>query len=239
VEKLRRSAPARKAKRKGSMFRKMITLALCMTLATLAFPATGTQQPVEEETSLAPSSGTQQPAEEEPSTEPAPSPQQPAEEEPSTESATEQESETPKAQPKTPPKRRTAVAIVVNKENPVSDISLAELKDIFLGVQQSWNGGDRIVAVGREEGSEEKEIVLDKIYNMSGTQLKQYWTARVIRGNNVNPPKTFPSDTLIKQLVQRVPNAVGYIRADQADDSVKVLKVEGKEPGQAGYPVAR
>jgi ABC-type phosphate transport system substrate-binding protein len=223
VEKLRRSAPARKAKKKGSMFRKTITLALCVTLATLAFPASGPQQPAEEESS----------------TEPATSPQQPAGEEPSPALAEEQESEAPEEQPKAPPKRRTAVAIVVNKENPVSDISLAELKDIFLGVRQSWNGGDRIVTVGREEGSKEREIVLDKIYNMSGTQLKQYWTAKVIRGNNVNPPKTFPSDELIKQLVQRVPNAVGYIRADQADDTVKVLKVEGKKPGQTGYPVAR
>ncbi len=188
------------------MFRKTIALALCMTLATLAFPASGPQQPAEKESSPDP--------------------------------AKEQESETPKAQPKKPSKQRVAVAIVVNKENPVSDISLAELKDIFLGVQQSWESGGRIVAVGREEGSEEKEIVLDKIYNMSGTQLKQYWTAKVIRGNNVHPPKTFPSDALIKKLVQRVPNAVGYIRADQADDSVKVLKVEGKEPGQTSYPVA-
>jgi phosphate transport system substrate-binding protein len=182
-----------------------------MTLATLAFPASSPQQPAEEESSPAPAK----------------------------EPAKEQESETPKAQPKRPPKQQATVAFVVNKENPVSDISLAELKDIFLGVQQSWKNGDRIVAVGREEGSEEKEIVLGKIYNMSGTQLKQYWTAKVIRGNNVHPPKTFPSDVLIKKLVQRVPNAVGYIRADQADDSVKVLKVEGKEPGQASYPVTR
>ncbi|UCF81592.1 MAG: hypothetical protein JSV08_04055 [Acidobacteriota bacterium] len=221
------------------MFRKTIALALCMTLATVVFPAPSPQQPAGEESSTEPAPSPQQPAGEESSTELAPSPQQPAEGESSTEPATERESETPEAQPKAPPKRRAAVAIVVNKKNPVSDISLAKLKDIFLGVQQSWNGGDRIVTVGREEGSKEREIVLDKIYNMSGTQLKQYWTAKVIRGNNVNPPKTFPSDVLIKQLVQRVPNAVGYIRADQADDSVKVLKVEGKEPGQAGYPVAR
>ena len=231
--------PEGEKKGKANMFRKTTALALCMTLATLAFPASSPQQPAEEESSPDPASGTQQPAGEESSPAPASGTQQPAEEESSPDPAEEQESEAPKAQPKRPPKRRAAVAFVVNKENPVSDISVAELKDIFLGVQQSWKSGDRIVAVGREEGSEEKEIVLDKIYNMSGTRLKQYWTAKVIRGNNVHPPKTFPSDVLIKQLVQRVPNAVGYIRADQADDTVKVLKVEGKEPGQASYPVAR
>ena len=38
-----------------------------------------------------------------------------------------------------------------------------------------------------------------------------------------------------KQFVSVTPGAISYIRASDADDSVKVVKVDGHAPGEAGY----
>jgi hypothetical protein len=39
----------------------------------------------------------------------------------------------------------------------------------------------------------------------------------------------------VKAYVAQTPGAIAYIRASDADDSVKVLKVDGKSPGDADY----
>jgi hypothetical protein len=49
------------------------------------------------------------------------------------------------------------------------------------------------------------------------------------------PPKVFSSDVELRQSVASAPNAVGFIKASQVDDSVKVVAVEGNRPGQAAY----
>jgi hypothetical protein len=39
----------------------------------------------------------------------------------------------------------------------------------------------------------------------------------------------------MKRFVFNVSGAIGYLRADELDDSVKVIRVDGRAPGEAAY----
>jgi hypothetical protein len=43
----------------------------------------------------------------------------------------------------------------------------------------------------------------------------------------------------VKQVVGSNLHAVGYVDSLFLDDSVKALKIDGKSPGEQGYPLAR
>jgi hypothetical protein len=52
--------------------------------------------------------------------------------------------------------------------------------------------------------------------------LAVYWNRQYFRG--VLPPATLASDEAVKRFVALEPNAVGYIRASQVDESVSVVR---------------
>jgi len=50
-------------------------------------------------------------------------------------------------------------------------------------------------------------------------------------------PRAMNGSATAKQYVSVTPGAISYVRSSDTDDSVKVLKVDGKSPGEAGYPL--
>jgi ABC-type phosphate transport system substrate-binding protein len=127
------------------------------------------------------------------------------------------------------------VAIVVHPGSRLRNVSQTELERIFRLRQQRWEDGDRIYLVMQEEGSFPKKLVLDKIYRMSSDELKRYWLTMIYRGEMTSFPKTFSSDESVVSFVSRVPNAIGFVETSRATEAVKVLRIEGKLPGDDGY----
>lgn len=127
------------------------------------------------------------------------------------------------------------VAVVVNPEREVTDLSRSELERIFRLRRQRWADGQRIYLLMREEGSSEKSIVLDRIYRMSGDELKRFWLAKIYRGELASFPKTLGSGQAVISFVARAKNAIGFVDAREVDDSVRVVRIEGRLPGSDGY----
>jgi phosphate transport system substrate-binding protein len=131
------------------------------------------------------------------------------------------------------------VAIIVHRGHPQGDISLTELSRIFRMEQQHWKSGDRIEVVLQASGSEKDTIVLSKVMGLRASELQTFWLGKTFRGEITTAPKTLASDLSVKQLVGGNPRAVGYVDSLLLDDSVKALKIDGKSPGEPGYPLAR
>ena len=51
-------------------------------------------------------------------------------------------------------------------------------------------------------------------------------------------PQVLSSDEAIKRFVAQAANAIGFIDASSVDDHVKVLRIEGKLPAEAGYALS-
>ena len=127
------------------------------------------------------------------------------------------------------------VAIIVSKDNPTMEISSKDLVKIFRQERQYWEGGKKIYLIMRETGTPEKTLVMKTIYQMDDAELKKYWLGKVFKQEIASFPKTLSSNEAVKRFVRQAPNAIGFIDASSADDTVKVLRIDGKLPGETGY----
>ena len=127
------------------------------------------------------------------------------------------------------------LAIIINKSNPNDNISLAELKEYFLAERSNWSrGGGKVRVVMREPGPE-REAVLSVIYRMNEKSFTSYFLAKKFTGEVVEVPRQQNSTPDVIKFISYVPGAIGYVRADEVDASVKVLRVGGLAPGEPGY----
>lgn len=127
------------------------------------------------------------------------------------------------------------LAIIVNKSNPVDNISLDNLRKLFLAEQKYWPNGRRVTLVMREPGQAERATVLRQLYRMSNHDYGQYFMHAEFTGEGQGVPKSLASAGGVLKFVYNVPGAIGYVRTDEVDGSIKVVRVDGRAPGEPGY----
>jgi len=132
---------------------------------------------------------------------------------------------------------QSPIAIVVHKDTPVEDLSLDDLRSIFLADQQFWPNRTRITLLVRAPESDERSFVLDRIYQMSEAQFRQYWIAKMFRAEVPRGPKIVLSTGMALDLVVAIPGSISFTRADTVTDDVKVVRVDGLLPSDNGYPL--
>ncbi|MBV9075765.1 MAG: hypothetical protein JOZ10_19240 [Acidobacteria bacterium] len=129
------------------------------------------------------------------------------------------------------------LAIVVNLANSVSDLSKVELRTIFLGQRSYWPNGRRITIVMLEVGHPERKALLQEVCQMTEKDYNNRILHGLFTGELFVSPKTLASPTGVRKFVFNVPGAIGYVRRSDLDDTVKVLRIEGKLPDDPEYPL--
>jgi ABC-type phosphate transport system substrate-binding protein len=129
------------------------------------------------------------------------------------------------------------IAIVVHKDTQVDNLSLEELRRVFLADQQFWPDRTRIILLVRAPQSSERDYVLNRIYQMSEAEFRQYWIAKMFRAEVPRGPKIVFSTDMALDLVIAIPGSISFIRADRVTDEVKTVRINGNLPGDAGYPL--
>ena len=127
------------------------------------------------------------------------------------------------------------LAIVVSRSNPVDAVSFADLKRIFLGNRTYWPNGRRITILMREPCDPERNFVLHGICGMSEEQFKTHFLHGLYTGEILVSPKILDASAGVKKFIFNVPGAIGYLPLDELDDSVKVLRIDERLPGEKGY----
>ena len=128
------------------------------------------------------------------------------------------------------------VAVVVNENNRVDNLTSAELRKIFFGERRSWAVGIPIKLIVRGSATHERAVLL-KLLAMSESEYKEYWIAQIFRGEADAEPLTLPSFDLEKQAVSIFPGAIAFVDAQELKPGMKVLKLNGRMPGESGYPL--
>jgi ABC-type phosphate transport system substrate-binding protein len=129
------------------------------------------------------------------------------------------------------------IAVVVHPDAPVSNLSLSEVRKVFLGDRQYWSTNIPVVLLIRAPVARERDVVLKIIYQMSESQFKQYWIAKIFRAESATAPKVVYSNDMANQLVTAIPGAIAFIDSKDVKPGSKVLRVDGRLPGEAGYPL--
>jgi phosphate transport system substrate-binding protein len=128
---------------------------------------------------------------------------------------------------------RDGLAIIVNPENPVNDVSKAQLQRVFQGEITTWKelgGGDEtIVLVDRNESSNVKQSLEDLL--LSGEAFKA-------------ASKMVASTAEVLAAVRSTATALGYVSLRGMAPGLKALRVNGVEMSKSTmlsgrYPLSR
>jgi phosphate transport system substrate-binding protein len=115
---------------------------------------------------------------------------------------------------------RDAIAIIVNPNNPISQLTLQQLSDIYSGKINNW----------QELGGEDRPIVRLSRETNSGTHV--YFLEEVLRLGDKEDKTLFSTDTLllpssevIGAEIRQNPNAIGYDGLGYVTPDMKVVAV--------------
>lgn len=92
---------------------------------------------------------------------------------------------------------------------------------IFLRKRRTWSDGQPIVPLNHAAGSTIREQFSRLVFGTNEERFVRYWNERYFQG--VLPPSTLASAAAVRRYVAADRNAIGYIRSDQVDDSVRVV----------------
>ena len=140
---------------------------------------------------------------------------------------------------------RDAIAVIINPENPVSQLTLQQISDIYSGKYTNW----------KEVGGEDRPIVRLSRETNSGTHV--YFLETVLRMGDKKSKILFSMDTLLLPSSEGIinelrsnPNAIGYDGLGYVPKDLKLVAIAQKD-GQAyklpsiatvndkSYPIAR
>jgi hypothetical protein len=133
--------------------------------------------------------------------------------------------------------RSADIAVVVNSDTPVTDLSLSEVRKVLLGERQYWSSKLPVVLLIRAPEARERDVVLRVIYQMSEAQFKQYWVAKIFRAEAVSPPRIVYSNDMQYELLTALPGSIAFVDSRNIRAGVKVLRVDGHSPGDKDYPL--
>lgn len=129
------------------------------------------------------------------------------------------------------------IAIIVHPENPVNNLTLSELRKLYMGERLYWKGNAPVVLLMRTKGASERDAVLRLVFQMSEEQYTQYWVAKVMRAEVSDPPASLFSHGFVQEGVRGNPGAIGYVKGNEVRPGVKVVRIGGLLPGDPGYPL--
>jgi ABC-type phosphate transport system substrate-binding protein len=130
-----------------------------------------------------------------------------------------------------------SIAVIVNTDNPVDQLSLADLQRIVLGERRSWSARIPVVLMMRNEESRERILLLQRACHMTGAEYHEYWTGKIFRGDVTSEPVSLPSVGTALNFVSSIKGGISFVDAASVRPGIKVLRVDGHLPGEQGYPL--
>ncbi|MDH3998818.1 MAG: hypothetical protein OET90_08255 [Desulfuromonadales bacterium] len=115
------------------------------------------------------------------------------------------------------------IVLITDLENPVSEISTLDAKNIFLGKRRSWADGSMLIPVTQVDRAATDQFSR-KYLNMSVAQYNLYWRQMLFTGTGL-PPLAVADDAAMKKMVATKLGAIGYISASSLDATVKKLEI--------------
>jgi len=120
------------------------------------------------------------------------------------------------------------MAVVVDKDNHVRNVTSVHLSRIFRSEVKKWPDGKAIVLVLHKDSAGETET-LQRLIKMSPGELKALIAA------HKDSIQMVDSDADVLKIVQSTPGAISFVDARSVDNTINVVRVDGKLPMESGY----
>jgi ABC-type phosphate transport system substrate-binding protein len=127
------------------------------------------------------------------------------------------------------------LAVVSNKANTVSALTVPDLAKVCKGQTNRWPDGKAVTFIMRNPSAPEMKLFLEKVYELSETETKEL-IATANHGRVGHPAVMIvDSDEDLVNKVASIPGAVGVVDVYAINSSVAVVKLAGKLPLEPGY----
>ena len=127
------------------------------------------------------------------------------------------------------------LALVSNKTNSLSAITLPDLVKVCKGQTNRWSDGKSVTFIMRNPSVPEMKFFLERVYELPESQVKEL-IATANHGRMGHPAVMIvDSDEDLVNKVASIPGAVGVVDVYAINSSVAVVKVAGKLPLEPGY----
>jgi len=120
------------------------------------------------------------------------------------------------------------MAVVVDKDNNVGNVTAVHLSKILREEVKKWPDGKAIVLVLHKDSAGESET-LERLIKMSPAELKALVAA------HKDSIQIVDSDAEVLRIVQSTPGAIGLVDVRSVDNTINVIRVDGKLPMESGY----
>jgi ABC-type phosphate transport system substrate-binding protein len=127
------------------------------------------------------------------------------------------------------------LAVVSNKANAVSAMTLPDLVKICKAQANRWPDGKPVTFIMRAPSAAEMKILLEKVYEVPEAQMKELIAAANHGRANHPAIVVAESDEDLVDKVASIPGAVGVVDVYSLNSSVAVIKIAGKLPLEPGY----
>jgi len=127
------------------------------------------------------------------------------------------------------------IAVIVHSGVPVNDLSFSDLRQILLGDRQYWGSSVKVTLLVRSPVARERDAMLRTVLQMSEAQFRQYWIGKVFRAEAAAAPRVVNSEEETASMVASTPGSLSFLDAARVPKGTKIVRVDGKLPGEAGY----
>ena len=127
--------------------------------------------------------------------------------------------------------------VVAGLTFPAADITFANLKSAFRG-QAITIGGKHVIPINHPLDAPMRIAFDHMVLGLEPAAVGRFWVDMRIRDEG-KPPTTASSSELAQRIAASLPGAVTYAEKSLLNAKLKVLTVDGKAAGQAGYALHR
>jgi hypothetical protein len=128
---------------------------------------------------------------------------------------------------------RLRLAVIIAKSSPLETISLQDLRNLYRGDRLV---GHQLIPFAFQAGTPERIAFDHSVLGMSPDDVARYWIDRKIRGQS-GPPRAIDNPDLLMRVVAKLDGGLGYVRASDVKDYVKVLRIDSKGITDSAYPI--
>jgi len=114
--------------------------------------------------------------------------------------------------------------VIVNNANPVTSLTTAELRRIFMKQTRMWPHGEPMVPVDWDSTHYLRAIFSKDVLTRSVREMQDYWVQQSMT-QGVTPPSTQRSARAVMRFVAGVPGAISYVPPSEVDDTVRVVPI--------------
>jgi len=134
-------------------------------------------------------------------------------------------------------KKPVSFVVIVNEKNPVKKLSFAELRSYLRMRRQFWPNRKRCALYLPKRDSDAYAMLLKEVYKTSDKKLQKYWVRLLFAGDIPAKPSVVTSPKAAGSQVSKNEGALSIVPASEVPKDVRVLPIDGKKPGDAGYPL--